>query len=114
MEDLYIKDGVVKRKNQICLEEGERIIFNPNPEKLIEHGWSVWKCPASPAPEISKEVLYKERIVELLRERYSTDDEMAILRQRDRKPDEFAEYDAYAEECKIRAREEVYNEHSEL
>lgn len=43
---------------------------------------------------------YKARVVELIRRRYDADDETAILRQRDTKPEEFAEYNAYAEQCK--------------
>ena len=37
-------------------------------------------------------------------ERYSVDDELAILRQRDTKLDEFEAYNAYAESCKEEAR----------
>ena len=39
-------------------------------------------------------------IERLIRKRYSISDELAILRQRDEKPEEFAAYHAYAEECK--------------
>ena len=39
----------------------------------------------------------------LIRERYTVDDEFAILRQRDSKPDEFAEYNNFAETCKAEA-----------
>ena len=35
-----------------------------------------------------------------IRARYSVDDEIAILRQRDAKPDEFAEYNAFVEAIK--------------
>lgn len=47
---------------------------------------------------------YEELVIELIREKYSIDEEFAILRQRDTKPDEFEEYNAYCEECKDRAR----------
>ena len=43
---------------------------------------------------------YKERIVDRIRAVYSVDDELAILRQRDTKPDEFAEYNAFVEQIK--------------
>ena len=39
-----------------------------------------------------------------IRRRYSLSAELAILRQRDEKPDEFAAFHAYAEECKAEAR----------
>ena len=43
---------------------------------------------------------YEQRIVNRIREKYSVDDELAILRQRDTKPDEFAEYNEYVEQIK--------------
>lgn len=50
------------------------------------------------------EAAYKQRIIALIRTRYDQDDETAILRQRYTKPDEFAEYNAFAEQCKARAK----------
>ena len=58
---------------------------------------------------IPKEKLYPNMVSKLIRERYSIDDEMAILRQRDEKPDEYQAYFAFCEECKARARKEIYN-----
>lgn len=49
---------------------------------------------------------YAQRVSEYIREKYSIDDELAILRQKDEKPEEYAEYYAYAEECKKKARSE--------
>ena len=43
---------------------------------------------------------YEQRVVSRIRERYSVDDELAILRQRESKPDEFAEYNAFVEKIK--------------
>ena len=50
---------------------------------------------------------YIDYVDKLIRARYSVSAELAILRQRDVKPEEFAEYNAYAEECKKRAKEEL-------
>lgn len=47
---------------------------------------------------------YEQRVQQSIRERYSVDDELAILRQRDTKPDEFAAYFEYAEQCKAQAK----------
>ena len=58
---------------------------------------------------ISKDRLYPNLVSRLIRERYSIDDEMAILRQRDEKPDEYQAYFAFCENCKSRARKEIYN-----
>ena len=48
---------------------------------------------------------YQERVVARIRAVYSVDDELAILRQRDTKPEEFAEYNAFVE--KIKAEEKA-------
>lgn len=56
---------------------------------------------------ISKDKLYGARVSELIRERYSLDSELAILRQRDEKPDEYQAYFAFCEECKARAKGEM-------
>ena len=42
-----------------------------------------------------------------IRKKYSISAELAILRQRDTKPEEFAEYNAYAEACKAEAKAEL-------
>lgn len=43
---------------------------------------------------------YEQRVVNRIREKYSIDDELAILRQRDTKPEEFAEYNKFVETIK--------------
>ena len=58
---------------------------------------------------ISKDRLYPNLVSRLIRERYSVDDEMAILRQRDTKPEEYEAYNAFCEECKAKAKKEIYN-----
>lgn len=47
---------------------------------------------------------YGELVESLIRRKYSLSAELAILRQRDSKPAEFAEYNAYAEQCKAEAK----------
>ena len=51
--------------------------------------------------EIPASILnYEETVTELIRRRYSLDNELSISRQRDSKPDEFKEYYDYCESCK--------------
>ena len=50
---------------------------------------------------------YAERVNKLIRRKYSISDELAILRQRDTKPEEFAVYNAYVEECKATVKSEL-------
>lgn len=58
-------------------------------------------------PVTIDETAYKERVESLIRERYTVADELGILRQRDTKPEEFAEYNAFAEQCKAQAKAEL-------
>lgn len=51
--------------------------------------------------------LYKNEIVRRIRQRYSVDDELSIQRQKDENPEEFAEYNAYAEQCKAEVKKEL-------
>lgn len=52
------------------------------------------------------EVKYEDLIVSKIRQKYSVNQELAILRQRDTKPVEFAEYNEYVEQCKSEAKSE--------
>lgn len=51
--------------------------------------------------------LYENLIVTKIREKYSLNEELAILRQRDTKPAEFEEYNAYVEKCKAEVKAEL-------
>ena len=42
----------------------------------------------------------KEKIISAIREKYSIDDEIAILRQKDSKKEEFSEYNNFVENIK--------------
>lgn len=48
---------------------------------------------------------YPAVVEKLIRERYSQSDELAIQRQRDSKPSDFAEYDSFCEMCKLLAKQ---------
>ena len=55
-------------------------------------------------PEADKQASYGEFVEKFIRRKYTISAELAILRQRDEKPQEFAEYNAYAEQCKAEAK----------
>lgn len=57
------------------------------------------------APGSAKQ-MYDDRVNELIRTRYSLSEELSVLRKRDVKPLEFAAYNDFVEECKMRARDE--------
>ena len=101
MAKTYIKDGKLSRCKQIVIDE--QVVFNPTEEQIVEAGWTEYVPPVV-EPYVPT---YEERVVEKIRERYTVDDELALLRQRDVKPDEFAEYNAYCEASKAEARAET-------
>lgn len=47
---------------------------------------------------------YESEVNALIREKYTLSQELATLRQRDTKPEEYAEYNAYCEACKAQAK----------
>lgn len=66
-----------------------------------------------PSEEIDKmlsdywqNVDYGEAINEEIRNKYSESQEFAILRQKEEKPEEYAEYFAYCEQCKSYVKEQ--------
>lgn len=60
---------------------------------------------ARPAPTAEEtQAAYEEYVNALIREKYTLSQELAILRQRNTKPEEYATYNAYCEECKAIAK----------
>lgn len=53
---------------------------------------------------------YENKIVAEIRKKYNVNQELAILRQRDTKPEEFAEYNEYVEQCKMDVKNAVDSE----
>ena len=110
----FIKDGLIRSYNvdggKVCATvtlHGEWV-SNPTLAAFYADGWQDYIVPTPEPP--SKEQQYKWRVVELIRERYDSDDETALLRQRDVKVEEFAAYNTYCEECKQQAHKEIYGE----
>lgn len=56
------------------------------------------------------DALYAQEVERRIRKRYSLGAELSLSRQKDEKPDEWAAYYAYCEECKAEAKAEVYGE----
>ena len=53
-------------------------------------------------PSFEPELTYKERVIARIRARYTIDDEIAILRQKDTKPEEFQAYNDFVEAVKAK------------
>lgn len=107
MRQIFEKDGkirnfeVVNNRVMATLQIGGEWVANPTLEAFLVDGWREYITP-EPTPY---QPTYEERVVELIRLRYDVNAELAILRQRDSKPEEFAEYNAYCEECKRKIKE---------
>lgn len=54
---------------------------------------------------ILQEIPYEQKVVDLIREKYTIDEELSIQRQKESKPNEFEIYFNYCEECKLKAKE---------
>lgn len=103
MRTAYFLNGVEVSKPTMVKIGLHRCIINPTYEHLIEAGYEIREVEIpEPQPYVPT---YEENVVRLIRERYTMDDEFALLRQRGRKAEEFDAYDAYCEECKRKAKE---------
>lgn len=60
-----------------------------------------------PYTDEDKQRLYKQRIVEKIRRKYDVNDEIALTNDKDSKPQEYAEYQAYRASCKAEAKAEL-------
>lgn len=100
----YYKDGVEVSRPLSLVYNGNTYV-PPTDELLVEAGYEIREVEIPEPTPIQP--TYEERVVELIRLRYDINSELAILRQRDSKPEEFAEYNAYCEECKVQARLEL-------
>lgn len=56
------------------------------------------------------DINYNEEVNNMVRQKYSLSEELAILRQRDSKPDEFEAYNEYAEYCKVEVKRRMAEE----
>lgn len=107
MRKTFEKDGKVRsfvvEDNRVMatLQIGGEWVANPTLKAFFTDGWREYVVP-EPTPY---QPTYEEQVVELIRIRYDMNAELAILRQRDSKPEEFAEYNTYCEECKRKIKE---------
>ena len=62
--------------------------------------------PTKTAEQVQAE--YENAVNAKIREKYTLSQELAIHRQQTEKPEEYAEYFAYCEQCKTTARAEIY------
>lgn len=92
-------NGATEFFREPLISDGKQV-FNPTHEMILAAGWEEY----TPEPSEEYEPSYEDRVVELIREKYTIDDELAILRQRDTKKAEFEEYFEFCEQCKLIAK----------
>lgn len=73
---------------------------------ILENGQYIVKANQEIPTMLGITMTYDEKVVSLIRQKYSLDEELAIQRQRDTKPEEFNEYFTYCEKCKELAKKE--------
>ena len=94
-------EGVTEYFREPLIADGKQI-WNPSEEQILSQGWEEY-TPEETASE-EYQPTYEEKVVELIREKYTIDNELAILRQRDTKKAEFEEYFEFCEQCKLIAK----------
>lgn len=73
----------------------------------IVNGALVERDKTAELAKIKTTIDYPQLVESKIRTKYSVSAELAILRQRDTKPEEFAEYNAFCELCKVEAKTEL-------
>ena len=102
-----IYDKLLNRKFRIYyneIEDTETSSYINDANIEVIDSYTIYKYNILDIDSIDKRSI----VSSLMKLKYSIDDELAIQRQRDSKPEEFDDYNAYAEECKIIA-DEILN-----
>jgi len=86
--EYYVNMNIREPKSTPSMQEGE--------EPRTSYEYDYVKTTGYPT--------YGAVVTALIRERYTESDELAIQRQRESKPESFAEYNAFCEACKDKAR----------
>lgn len=87
-------------EDTVIIDNGDKIAI-PNYTELADKIEVRYTYEDKVIPTIS----YEERVISLIREKYSVDDELAIIRQKDTKPEEFNTYFSFVEDCKANIKE---------
>ena len=93
-------DGMIEVSDEELKKIGKTKCFDVETQTVIDY--------VKPEPTLEQKLAQYPLLVEkYIREKYSISAEFSILRQKDDKPEEFEEYNAFAEACKIRAKEDL-------
>lgn len=102
---------ITKQNNEIFSTAGKYVHIKDTDvyfKRAVAVRLSVEQCDeVDEIPNIRNEEDYGTQVNDLIRRRYSLSEELAILRQKDEKPDEYRAYFAFCEECKAKAKVEL-------
>ena len=115
--DIYSEAFKTPAENDICIDEtntdrhgAQRYqVYDENgiANYAIVNGALSERDKTAELARIKNTIEYPQLVENKIRTKYSVSAELAILRQRDTKPEEFAEYNAFCELCKVEAKTEL-------
>ena len=115
--DIYSEAFKTPAENDICIDEtnidrhgAQRYqVYDENgiANYAIANGALVERDKSAELAEIKTTIDYPQLVENKIRTKYSVSAELAILRQRETKPEEFAEYNAFCEASKAAAKAEL-------
>lgn len=115
--DIYSEAFKTPDENDVCIDEtntdrhgAQRYkVYDENgiANYAIVNGVLVARDKTAELSRIKNAIEYPQLVENKIRKKYSMSAELAILRQRNSKPEEFAEYNAFCELCKSEAKNEL-------
>ena len=115
--DIYSEAFKTPAENDICIDEtntdrhgAQRYqVYDENgiANYAIVNGALSERDKTVELAQIKMSIDYPQLVENKIRKQYTVSAELAILRQRDTKPEEFAEYNAFCELCKAEAKTEL-------
>ena len=115
--DIYSEAFKTPAENDVCINETNTDRHGAQRYQIydeqgianyaIVNGALVERDKSEELSRIKMTIDYPKLVENKIRTRYSVSAELAILRQRDTKPEEFAEYNAFCEQCKADTKTEL-------
>ena len=100
------KNELVQGGKVLCtIKINGRWVSNPTLEQFLAQGWEEYTPEPIITPQPTFEEIYKNKVVELIRQQYDINDEFAIHRHKDDEPEAWQQYFNYVETCKEEARQ---------
>ena len=115
--DIYSEAFKIPTENDGCIDETNTDRHGAQRYKVYDengianyalvNGALVKRDKSAELAKIKTTIDYPQLVENKIRKKYSMSAELAILRQRNSKPEEFAEYNAFCELCKVEAKTEL-------